>query len=274
MSSLPRNHAAPNIDPRAVVDPRASLHPTAQVGPFAVVGPHVTAAERVVIGPHAVLEGTVELAPDVRISPFACIGTPPQDRRWLVRAHRDDEEEPTGGVRIGAHSTVREYVTVNRGTTGWTSIGADVLVMANSHVAHDCTIGDRTVLANQSTLAGHVELDHDVTLGGLVAIQQHTRIGRLAFLAGGAMVERDVPPFCRAAGDRARLVGLNLVGLRRAGLGADTIATLGKAYRALFRTREPLEQALAALRATPDAQEPLVHALIDFVARSERGIAR
>lgn len=274
MSSIPEAQPASDaeaerIHPLAAVDPRARLQPDTEVGPFAVVGPEVVAQPGVVIGPHAVLDGRVELGRDVRISPFACVGTAPQDRRY---------RDTPSGVRIGAGAVVREYVTINRGTgLGWTHIGEHALIMANSHVAHDCHVGDRVVMANGATLAGHVTLDDDVTLGGLVAVHQHTRVGRLAFLAGGAMVERDVPPYCRVAGDRARLCGLNLVGLRRAGLDASALRVLRAAYRALFRTREPLAQALASLRSSlgqASGAQTHVRELLDFVTQSERGICR
>jgi UDP-N-acetylglucosamine acyltransferase len=247
-----------HLHPTAIIDPRAHLGPDVEVGPFSVIGPDVSLGAGCVIGPHVVIEGPTTLGPGCRVSPFAALGGPPQDRKYAG--------EPTQ-LLVGARAQIREHVTIHRGTiqgAGHTQIGDDALIMASSHIAHDCIIGQRVTLANATLLAGHVTLHDDVITGGAVAIHQHVTIGRLAFLAANAMVERDVPPFCRAAGDRAALVGLNAVGLQRAALPPDAILALHRAYKALFRTDTPLTAALTLTSSTyPD--DPFIQHLLSFI---------
>lgn len=257
--------SAPQLHPQAVISPEATLADGVVVGPFAVIGPQVRLEAGVEVGAHAVIEGPTRVGPRSWIAPFAAVGGPPQHRRGL---------EEAGTLEIGAGCVIREYVTVNRGTRsggGVTRLGADVLLMAGVHVAHDCQLDDGAVLSNGATLAGHVAIGAGATLGGLCAVQQFSRIGRLAFVAGGAMVARDVPPFARVAGDRATLEGLNRVGIERSDLSAAARAGLRVAWRALFHEGTTVAEATARLRAagglTPEVEE-----LLAFIEGSTRGI--
>lgn len=244
-----------SVHPTAVVAADAGLAGV-EVGPFAVIGAGVELAPGVVVGAHAVLTGPLVVGAGTRIGAHAVIGTDPQDR-----AH---DGSPTQLV-IGADNVLREHVTVHRGSSagrGATRIGDGNLLMVGAHVAHDCQVGDRCTFANGVMLGGHVEVGDDVVFGGLVAVHQGVRIGRLAMLAGGAMVAQDVPPFCLVHGDRARLVGVNTVGLRRAGLPASTRTAIRRAVKAA--------SGLGA--GSPPDDLPEVQELRAFYAASERGV--
>lgn len=255
------------IHPTAVVDPAARLADGVTVGPFAVIGAGVTVGEDTEIGPHAVIDGHVTIGRRCTITGQSSIGAPPQDLKYRGGATR---------VEIGDHNIVREFVTINRATEsggGVTRIGSHGMFMAYAHVAHDCTVGDHVVMANAATLAGHVTIEDHAIVGGLVAVHQFTRIGESAILGGGAMVTLDVVPYCMAAGDRASLHGLNLVGLRRRGFSAATLAALRSAYRTIFQSGMRLQEALEAVRAE-SADDPRVAHLLEFIERSQRGICR
>lgn len=253
------------VHPTAIISPEAELHPDVEIGPWVQVGPACTLEAGCQILAHSVLERRVHLDEGARVGPYAVVGTAPQIR---------GEPFLEGGVRVGKRTVIREFTTINAGSprdTGWTVIGDDVLVMAYSHIAHDCVLGDRVVMSNGTTLAGHVRCESDVTMGGMVAVHQYVRLGRHAFAAAGAYVERDVPPFCRVAGDRASLAGLNTVGLRRHGFAEDTRKMLSSLYRTLFRTDKPLASALLEAREHFHG-EPLALELINFAESSERGL--
>jgi UDP-N-acetylglucosamine acyltransferase len=256
-----------DIHPTAVVDPKSEIADDVVIGPYVVIGPDVTVGNGCRIGAHVVLEGPTHLGARNTVSAFASIGSAPQDLKY--------GGEPTK-LEIGSHNVIREFTTLNRGTVGGggtTRIGSHNLFMAYAHVAHDCVIGDSVVMANGATLAGHVTIEDFAIVGGLVAIHQHVRIGESAILGGGAMVSLDVPPYCMAAGDRATLHGLNLVGLRRRGLRVETLNALRSAYRILFQSGLRLADAVARLRAEfPDSRE--VAHLAAFVSSSARGICR
>jgi len=256
-----------DIHATAIVDGAAELGVGVKVGPYSIVGADVVIGDRSEILAHAVVEGPTTLGSDNRIHQFASIGTPPQDQKYAG--------EPTR-LEVGDRNTVREFVTMNRGTVdggGTSRVGSDNLFMAYAHVAHDCTIGDNVVMANAATLAGHVEIDDFAIVGGLVAIHQHVRIGESAILGGGAMVSQDVPPYCMAAGDRARLYGLNLVGLKRRGVDASTLSDLKSAYRVLFQSKLRRAEAIEQLkRDFADSAE--VGRMIRFVESSTRGVCR
>jgi UDP-N-acetylglucosamine acyltransferase len=255
------------IHPAAIVDPAATLGADVEIGPFAVIGPDVVLGDQTSVGAHTVIEGPTRIGKRNRIFPFASVGSAPQDLKYA--------NEPTT-LEIGEGNTIREFATLNRGTVGGcgkTIVGSANLIMAYAHVAHDCTIGDSVVMANGATLAGHVIVQNHAIVGGLVAIHQHVRIGESAILGGGAMVVLDVPPFCMAVGDRARLHGLNLVGLRRRGFGKETIRRIRGAYRVLFQSGLSLSDALARLREEA-AISPEVGRMVAFVAGSQRGICR
>jgi UDP-N-acetylglucosamine acyltransferase len=255
------------IHPTAIVHPEAKLHETVEVGPYAVIGPKVRLGAGTRVGPHAVIEGDTTLGERNRVFQFASVGAIPQDLKY---AGEDTK------LVIGDDNQIREFATLHIGTTGGggvTRIGNKNLFMAYSHVAHDCTIENGCVLANCSTLAGHVLLGNYVVLGGLSAIHQFTRIGDYAFIAGGAMVAMDVPPYCTAQGDRAELLGLNTVGLSRHGFTEEQIYRIKDAYKILFRSKLGLNEAMAKLQAEHSGHTE-IEFLLDFVENSKRGLIR
>ncbi|MGO9831799.1 MAG: acyl-ACP--UDP-N-acetylglucosamine O-acyltransferase [Myxococcaceae bacterium] len=256
-----------SVHPTAIIAPGAELHPSVEVGPFAVIGPMVRIGAGSTVGPHAVLEGRTSLGERNRVFQFASVGAIPQDLKYAGEA---------AALVIGDGNTIREFATLHIGTSGGggvTRVGNQNLFMAYSHVAHDSQVGSRCVFANGATLAGHVEVGDFVTLGGLSAVHQFTRIGAHAFIAGGAMVVMDVPPYCIAQGDRAELAGLNVVGLQRHGFTEEQLARVKDAYRVLFRSKLPLEEAVASLRVDFGGQ-PEVDRLLDFVTTTKRGLTR
>lgn len=255
------------VHPTAVVHPEARLHDSVDVGPFAVIGPKVTLGADTVVGPHAVIEGRTTIGERNRIFQFASVGAVPQDLKY---AGEDTE------LVIGDGNQIREFTTLNIGTAGgggMTKIGNQNLFMAYSHVAHDCRVGSGCVIANSAALAGHVVLEDHVILGGLSAVHQFTRVGRHAFIAGGAMVAMDVPPYCTAQGDRAELAGLNTVGLARHGYTDDQIRRIKDAYKILFRSKLGLNEAISKLKAEYGGH-PEIEVLLEFVSGSERGLTR
>lgn len=256
-----------SIHPTAVVTPGAELDSGVQVGPYAVIGPHVHIGKDTCVGPHSVVEGRTTIGCDNRIFQFASVGAVPQDMKY-----RGEDS----GLTIGDRNTIREFATLNIGTRGGgmeTRIGNDNLFMVYSHVGHDCRIGNHVILANCATLAGHVTLEDYVGVGGLAAIHQFTRIGESAYLGGGAMVANDVPPYCLAQGDRARLFGLNRVGLERRGFGEAQKRALKLAYRTFFFEGLSLKDAVERIRREQADFPEAVH-LADFIAASQRGICR
>lgn len=256
-----------SIHPTAIVDPAASLGDV-EVGPFAIIGADVELADGVRVGPHCVIEGPCAIGAGTVLHAHVVLGGPPQDQKH-------DPAVPTRLV-IGERNVFREFTTAHRGTsTGRlvTEIGSDNYFMANSHVAHDCVVGDRTMFANSAAIAGHVTVGDGAILGGLCAIHQHCRIGRLAMIGGGAMCAQDVPPFTLAQGDRARLFGLNIIGLRRAGFSNDAITMLKEAWRTLFVDGLPKRVALSRAEAA-HGEIAEVAELLAFVRSSERGICR
>lgn len=252
------------IHQTAIVHPTAQVHHAAEIGPYAVIGENTVIAAGVKIGAHAVVE-CADIGENSVIFNHASVGMAPQDLKY--------KGEPTRLV-LGKNCQVREFVTLNRGTTasGLTVIGDNCLFMAYTHVAHDCVIGNSVIMANAATLGGHVHVGDNAFLGGLVAVHQFTRIGKLAMLAGGSMVSQDVLPFCQVHGNRARLVGLNLVGLKRRGLTLSMVEEIKSAYRTLFLSTLPMEEALDQLEAASPGQ--YVREMIDFIHSSKRGIAR
>ncbi|WP_305045324.1 acyl-ACP--UDP-N-acetylglucosamine O-acyltransferase [Geoalkalibacter sp.] len=255
------------IHSTAIIHPAAQLGHDVHVGPYAVIGEHVVIGDRTTIGPHAVIEGRTTIGCDNRIFQFASVGAIPQDLKYRG-------EETT--LRIGDRNTIREFVTLHLGTEsggGQTVIGNGNLFMAYCHVAHDCHVGNQVIMANGSTLAGHVEVGDHAILGGLSAIHQFARVGAHVMISGGAMVNQDIPPYTIAQGDRARTVGLNLVGLKRRGFPPETIAAIKLAYRLVFRAGLRLEEALTRITAEVGSV-PEVLAFVEFIRNSQRGIAR
>ncbi len=255
------------IHSTAIVHPGARIAPGVEIGPYAVIGEHVCIEAGTWIGPHAVVEGWTEIGPDNKIFQFASVGAVPQDLKYAG--------EKTF-LRIGARNTIREFVTLHLGTEsggGETVIGDDNLFMAYAHVAHDCRVGNRVILANGATLAGHVSVDDFAILGGLSAIHQFSRVGAHAMISGGAMVTQDIPPYTIAQGDRAKTVGINVVGLKRRGFSDEAIGEIKQAYKLVFRSGMRLEEALGAI-ASDLVMDQTLRAFVDFIRGSERGIAR
>ena len=255
------------IDPHAVIHSGAQLDAGVRVGPFAVIGKDVRIGKDTTVGPHAVIHGRTTIGSGNRIFQFASVGAVPQDLKY-----NGEESE----LIIGDRNRVRECVTIHLGTEGGgmvTRIGDDNLFMAYSHVAHDCQIGNGVIMANAATLGGHVTVEDGVIMGGLAGIHQFCRAGRHAFIAAASVVVMDVPPYSTVQGDRARLVGLNLEGLKRRNVSPKAIAGLKKAYRILFRSGLVLEEAVERAR-TEAGDYDEVDNFIDFVERSGRGIIR
>jgi len=218
----------PQIHPTAIVAPGATLAADVVVGPYCVVGASVVLAAGVILRSHAVVEGRTMIGGGTRVFPFASIGLEPQDLKY-----RDEPSE----LIIGSNNRIREYVTMNPGTTGGgmiTRVGDDCLFMVGAHVAHDCQIGNHVIMANNATLAGHVVVEDYAVLGGLCAVHQYVRIGKHAMIGGMSGVERDVIPYGQVMGDRARLYGLNIIGMQRRGFSREDIQELRNAYQCLF----------------------------------------
>jgi len=255
------------IDPRAVIHPSAQIGADVEIGPFSVIGDDVVLGDRCRLGSHVVIEGPTEIGPDNTISPMASVGGAPQDKKYAG-------ERST--LTIGSGNSIREFVTINRGTSdggGVTSIGDDNLLMAYAHVAHDCRVGNRIVFANAATLAGHVEVGDDSTVGAFSAVHQFCRVARHAFIGGYSVVTRDALPWVLTVGNRATSRGLNLVGLKRRGYPPETIRALKRCYSSLFRSKLLLEDAIKQVEEElGDVEE--VHYFLDFVRTSERGVSR
>jgi UDP-N-acetylglucosamine acyltransferase len=255
------------VHPSAVVHPDAQLHETVEIGPFSVIGPKVRIGAGTRVGPHVVIEGRTTLGERNHVFQFASLGAVPQDLKYSG----EDTE-----LVIGDENQIREFTTLHIGTAGGggvTRVGNRNLFMANSHLAHDCVVGNNCILVNSAALGGHVTVEDYVIISGLTAVHQFTRIGKHAFVAGGAMVVMDVPPYCMAQGDRAELVGLNIVGLERHGFTEDQIGRIKEAYKILFRSKLQIAEALARLKAEFGGQPEIDH-LVDFISQSKRGLTR
>lgn len=256
-----------NVHPTAIVHDGAELAPGVQVGPYSIIGEHVCIGEGTVIGPHAVIEGHTTLGKRNHVFQFASIGSAPQDLKFKGEPSR---------LQIGDDNQIREYVTMNPGTESGgmlTRVGSQNLFMISVHVAHDCILGDRNVLANLTTLAGHVIIEDDVILGGMSGLHQFARVGTGAMLSGGSLATLDVPPYCLTQGDRARLQGLNVIGLRRRGAGAEEIRQLKRAYRIAFLEGHLLGDAVARMREELPGND-YVERFAAFLETSERGVTR
>jgi UDP-N-acetylglucosamine acyltransferase len=255
------------IHPRALVDPRARLAEDVEVGPFAVIGAGVEIAAGTRIGAHTTIEGPTSIGADNRIYPYVSLGLAPQDKKYDGEATR---------LRIGDGNTIREFCTINRGTVqdrGETAIGSDNWIMAYVHIAHDCVIGDHTILANNVTMGGHVHIGDWVILGGFTKIHQFCRLGAHCFTQMDSGIAKDVPPYVMAAGMPARPRGINREGLKRRGFERDAIRAINEAYRLLYRSGLMLGAARGALSERARSQ-PALTPLIEFLGASERSIIR
>ena len=251
----------------AVIDSRAELDSGVEVGPYCIVGAHVKIGKGTKLGPHVVIDGWTQIGEGCRIFQFASIGTIPQDLKYK------GEES---WVIIGNNNVIREFATINRGTAhskSKTIIGDNNLFMAYSHVAHDCEIGNHVILANAATLAGHIKIEDYAIVGGLVGVHQFVRLGCHCIIGGGSGVNQDIPPYMIANGQRAKLYGLNMVGLKRHNFSNEAISNLKKAYRIIFRSGLTVKRALDQIQAEIE-NSPEVDHLTSFIKSSERGIAR
>lgn len=252
------------IHPTALVDPGAELGSGVVIGPRAIVGPKVRIGAGTEIGPGVLVDRNTEIGEGCRIFQGAVLGSDPQDLKY------DGEET---WLRIGDRTQIREYATLNRGTSasGETVVGSDCLLMAYVHVAHDCRLGDHIIISNATQMAGHVTIDDWAIISGLAAMHQFVRIGRHAFIGGLSRVAQDVAPFCRVSGNPPKIYGLNTVGLERRGFSAESRAALKKAYRMLFHSELNLSQALVRVR-NEMPMEGEVGEFIEFIESSERGV--
>jgi UDP-N-acetylglucosamine acyltransferase len=254
-----------SIHPTAIIHPQAKLHPTVQVGPFCVIGDGVTIGAETVIGAQVVIEGLTEIGIGNRIFPGAIIGGEPQDLKYK------------GGeswVKIGDYNQIREYVTINRATEDQaiTQIGDRNLLMAYAHVAHNCVIENEVIIANSVALAGHIYIESQARISGVLGVHQFVHIGRLAMVGGMSRIERDVPPFTIVEGNPSRVRTLNLIGLQRSGMAAADLRALKQAFRLVYRSDTPYQQALEALGQSAD--HPCVQHFHDFLQRSSHDPGR
>jgi UDP-N-acetylglucosamine acyltransferase len=252
------------IHPTALIDPSAELGTGVAVGPYAIIGPQVCIGDRCRLGPRVTLHRNVRLAEDVSVGDGSILGGDPQDLKYAG--------EDTW-VEIGSQTIIREYSTINRGTSATfkTTVGARCFIMTYVHLAHDCHVGDDVVIANATQCAGHVTIHDRAILSGLNAVHQFVTIGTYAFVGGGSRVNQDIPPYVKAVGNPMELYGLNSIGLQRAGFSGETVAALKRAYRLFFNSDLNLSQALERARSDLPAF-PEVERFLAFVESSERGV--
>jgi UDP-N-acetylglucosamine acyltransferase len=255
-----------SIHPSAIVSPKAKLATGVSVGPFSVIGDQVSIGAFSIIGAHCVIEGNTTIGEKCEIFTGAVIGSRPQDLKF---------KGEKVFLEIGNHNIIREYCTLNPGTGegSKTIVGDNNLLMAYSHIAHDCRVGNGCVLANNSTLAGHVTIEDKAVIGGIVAIHQFVRIGMLAIIGGCSKVVQDIPPFSTCDGHPARVYGLNLIGLRRKGISHDAIKKIDQAFKLIFNSGLTAKHALERVEKEIEKTEEIIY-LVNFVKSSERGLTR
>jgi UDP-N-acetylglucosamine acyltransferase len=256
------------IHPNAVVADGAQLGSGVEVGPFCVVGPRVVLQDRVVLHSHVVIDGDTEIGAGTEVFPFASLGVHPQDKK--VRK----EDVRQGRLRIGSDNVIRESVTIHPGTPtgrGITTVGNGNMFLVGCHIAHDAEVGSGVVLTNLASIAGHTVIEDKAVLGAMVGIHQFVRVGTTAMVGAGAMVSRDVPPYCLAQGDRARLIGLNQVGLRRSGITGPAYAALRQAFRHLFWHTRSLGEVLREVEQR-FGDNPYEARMVAFIQESRRGV--
>jgi UDP-N-acetylglucosamine acyltransferase len=255
-----------NIHPTALVHPAAQLGQDVTIGPFCVIDEDVIIGDRTRVEAHARIQRHSRLGADCHIHSFALVGGDPQHLKY--------QGEPTL-LEIGDRNVIREYATLHRGTVGGgsvTRVGSDCLLMAYTHIAHDCVVGDNVIMANAATLGGHVQVGSKAILGGLCAVHQFTRIGDYAFLGGKTGVRLDIPPYMIAAGAPAKLYGPNMIGLKRQGFSMQALADIEKSYKIIWRSGKKRQEAIEEVKAVcPDSLE--VKFLLDFLQSSTRGIS-
>jgi len=255
------------IHKTAIVSPQANLAEGVEIGPYSIIEADVNIGKNTIIGPHVVIDSHTDIGEDCHIFQFAAIGAPPQDLKY-----RGEETR----VIIGNHNTIREFATIHRATAadiGVTQLGDHNLIMAYCHVAHNCKIGNHVVMSNVASLAGHIFVEDWAIISGMSGVVQFTRIGAHSFIGGASAVAQDVPPYVMAAGNHAKMYGLNIVGLTRRGFSENTIAALKKAYRIIFRSSLLLKTAIEKVRAEVD-DLPEVKQFVEFIESSKRGVCR
>ena len=257
-----------NIHPTAIVSPEANLAEGVEIGPYTIIGPDVTIGKNTVIGPHVVIDAHTDIGEGCRIFQFASIGAIPQDLKFKGENTR---------VIIGNYNTIREFATIHQATSadiGVTVIGDHNLLMAYTHVAHNCKLGNNIILSNAVNLAGHIHIEDFAIIGGMTGVHQFTRIGAHAFIGGASGVTKDIPPFVLVSGSYAKPYGLNMVGLKRRGFKEETIKALKEAYKIVFRSSLLLTAAIEKVK--NDVEDiPEVRQFVDFIEnRSTRGICR
>ena len=256
------------IHPTAIVDPTAEIDESVEIGPYTIVQKNVIIGQGTRIGPHVVIGEGTQIGQRCQVYQFASVGEAPQ-----ALAYRGEKTF----LILGDQNIVREFVTLNRGTAGGggkTVIGNQNLFMAYSHVAHDCYLGNQVILANGATLAGHITIEDHAIIGGLSAVHQFCRIGTHAFISGMTGITLDVPPYVLASGSRAKLFGLNTVGLKRFHFSEASVKALKKAYRIIFRSGLTLEKAVKQVKEDGISQLPEIQHLLQFIQQSKRGISR
>lgn len=256
------------IHPTAIVAPSARLGEDVEIGPYCSVGPLVRLGARTRLHAHVVVEGDTWLGEDNELFPFAVIGCHPQDKKLK-------STDPGGRLRIGSQNRIRESVTIHGGTphgTGQTTIGDDNMLLVGSHIGHDATIGSHVVFTNGAMAAGHTSVGDRAILGAMVGIHQFARVGKLAMIGAGAMVSHDAPPFAIVQGDRAKVVGVNLIGLHRNGFTGEQRALIKRVFRLLFWRAGTLHHRLELVRKSPMFREPCCRDLVEFVESSKRGV--
>ncbi len=257
-----------NIHPTAIISPEANISEGVEIGPYTIIGRDVNIGKNTVIGPHVVIDSHTDIGERCRIFQFASIGAIPQDLKFKGEEKR---------VIIGNNNTIREFVTINRGTAadiGATIIGNNNLIMAYCHIAHNCKLGNNIIMVNAANLAGHIHVDDYAIIGGLTGVHQFIRIGAHCIIGGTSAVDKDIPPFVTAAGNRARLYGLNIIGLKRRGFKEETIRALKEAYRIVFRSSLLLSVAIEKVKSEVE-DIPEVRQFVEFIeGRSARGICR
>lgn len=255
------------IHKTAIIDPKAAIDEGVYIGPFCIIGEGVRLKKGTRLMSNVIIEGNTEIGERCQIYPFASIGLSPQDIKY--------KGEKTG-VKIGSNNIIREYATIHRasvGGDGITEVGDNNFLMAYVHIAHDCKIGSNVVMANLATLAGHVIVEDYAVIGGIVAVHQFTRIGAYAMVGGFSGVGQDIPPYTMASGPRAKLFGLNSVGLKRYGFSDSTINELKKAYKILFREKHTLKEALKKVQKDFPHSKEIKH-FVEFIEKNTRGICR
>ena len=254
------------IHPSAIVSQKAKIESSVTVGPYSIIGDNVSIGADTVIGAHCVIEGNTTIGKGCEIFTGAVIGSRPQDLKF---------KGEDVFLEIGSNNIIREYCTLNPGTgqAGKTTVGDNNLLMAYSHVAHDCRVGSGCVLANNSTLAGHVTIEDSAVIGGIVAIHQFVRIGMLSIIGGCSKVVQDIPPFSTCDGHPARVYGLNLIGLRRKGVTRESIKQIDQAFKLIFNSGLSVKHAIEKVEKELAKTEEIIY-LVNFIKSSERGLTR